>query len=330
MDGSTVVATVVVAVIYLALLRLIDMNEKEPLWALGMLLCCGAAASIGLGLAVPGGELELDPLRGALAEELARAVAIFAGMLALTAIGARRGVSEINGVMDGVVYGGAGGLGVALGKLFVPDAVAIGGELGDIASAVDGQLVGWTKVALSGLSDCVFGALIGAGLAAMLMRGRDPLRALYPALGWLAAAGGHWAYSWASRDHALGGASADLWQWSTLLGPLAVIVVVALRELRRERAALDGLKDEAGVTERDIELLRKPLRRQLLYLRRGFSADRGAGLLIKRLHNRQVQLALALRRGADDDAAWLRSAIKTIRDDLCARAAHAAEDESAS
>ena len=251
---DTLLATVAVALVYLTALRLIDMNEKEPLWALALLFAAGGIAGAVLTFVVTAETLALEPLRSAVTEEFARSLAIFAGMFGLTAIGSRRGVSEINGVMDGVVYGGAGGLGLAVGRMLTSTAAA--GV--DVASAVEAPLVGVARFALTGLADGVFGALIGAGLAALLMRGGDKLRALYPIAGWLAAVATHLAYNWAGEANALKGEAGLAWAWASLLAPILLVAVVSVAALRREGRAIADLGEEACVTPRDLELLRNP------------------------------------------------------------------------
>jgi len=103
MHATTLAVTIVMAVIYLVAVRLIDFNEKEPLWAVLLVFAGGVAGAVVLLLAVDSAFLELNPIPGVMATELARFVGIGLGLATLTAIGKSRGYSEINGLMDGVV-----------------------------------------------------------------------------------------------------------------------------------------------------------------------------------------------------------------------------------
>src|SRR4051794_32860624 len=106
---------VIVAAVYVVVLRLIDINEKEPMWALGLLLGLGTMAGALLPLIVTSPTLEIGFRLPALAEETAKFVALAAGIALLAVIGRMRGFSEVNGVGDGIVYGAAAGLGFAVG-----------------------------------------------------------------------------------------------------------------------------------------------------------------------------------------------------------------------
>ena len=125
---------VVVAAIYLALVRFMDLNEKEPLWAVGLLFALGAVSAVVLPLLSGSVVLELSTIWGPVAEEAAKFVAFAAGAIALGMVARSRGWSEINGLMDGVVYGTAVGFGYATGEAFVRE-LSFGGALGGAISA---------------------------------------------------------------------------------------------------------------------------------------------------------------------------------------------------
>ena len=154
---------IVVAIIYLALVRFMDLNEKEPLWAVGLMFLLGAVTATVLPLLVGYAVLELNPLLGAVSEEVAKFVAFFLGVVVLAAVARSRGWSEMSGLMDGIVYGTALGLGFATGEAFVRE-LAFGGTLGGAIEA--GPFATLWTTALVGLADVLFGAIIGAGFGA--------------------------------------------------------------------------------------------------------------------------------------------------------------------
>jgi len=61
--ASTLTTTLLVVVVYFWVVRLVDMNEKEPIWAMTMLFVLGAGASIVLPMIVPPDLLDLSVVR---------------------------------------------------------------------------------------------------------------------------------------------------------------------------------------------------------------------------------------------------------------------------
>ena len=287
-----------ISILYLALLRFVDLNEREPLWAVALLFALGFAAS-GIGaLAIPSVTVELTVLPGAAVQELVRFAAIAIGILALEMAGRGRGWSEVSGPMDGIVYGGAAGLGFATGDVFTGE-LAAGGATFDVG--VSFLTLAWTH-ALAGIAHGVFGALAGLGLAAAA-RGSGALRrAALAAAGLAIAIAANAGHRWLSWAAPFDGATSVARAWAGLLLPLALVAAVALWALTAERRAIHSeLSAEAGddtVRAEDLALLGAPFRRQRLYLANALSGRFASGMLLRGLHNRQVQLALARRRAA--------------------------------
>ena len=288
-----------VALVYLAILRFIDLNEREPLWALILMLLLGFGAAGVISRVVPSSTIELTVLTGAFAEESAKFAALLAGVAVLTIAGRARGWSELNGPMDGIVYGAAIGFGFAVGEVFVRDVV-----FGLHSDAFQTPFLGmlWTT-ALAGLAHGVFGALIGVGVVAATDArsafARPPIALLGLAAGTLANAG--------HRVLAYGnvlGPSATLRTWTALLLPLLPVAAVAIYALATEKRAiceqLEEEKSDGAVTAADLSLLRNHVLRQAVYLRALLRGDVTRSALLHNLHNRQVQLALAKRRAAQE------------------------------
>lgn len=319
----------VVAAIYLAVIRFLDLNEKEPLWALALFFFLGAQVAGLLYLLVPSRLLELSLWPAVLIPGLGQFVAVAVGMAILGAIARLRGWSEVNGLMDGIVYGFAAGLGYATAAIFMkqvlhPPTLISGVESGAFTTI-------WTS-ALAGLGDGLFGSLIGAGFGATA-RARGGNAILYPLLGLAASISLHLFHRWLAFGNALGGSEGLTRAWAALLIPVVLVLVVALYALARERRAireqLAGEESGAVVTSEEQKVLAGVGARQSLYwnaLMKG-RWEEWAGL--KSLHDRQVQLALAKqsaksltdeaqRAAAESEITKLRAAILEVKQALSA------------
>lgn len=306
---------VVVAAIYLALVRFMDLNEKEPLWAVGLLFFLGALAAAAVALIVPSTVRELSVVWGAVSDETARFIAFSVGAAVLAIVASHKGWSEIGGLMDGVVYGAAAGFGFATGSAFVRE-LSVGGAL----DAAGPFTTLWTT-ALLGLSDGLFGAIIGAGFGAAV-GARSPLRrAGYPVLGFAGAILAHYAYVVLAEGNSLGGAEGLARTWVALLLPLifvaAVVVLALAREMKAIREELSEERASGAVTEEEHGLLQSFVARRALYARLLFGGDLNGWLAARTLHNRQVQLALAKRRD-DGEVERLRAAVLEMKSDAWA------------
>lgn len=307
----TLVLTLGVGVLYLFLVRFLDLNEKEPLWAIGLLFLLGGAAALVLPKIVSSSVLALTVLPSAAAKEGARFGAVAAGIGALVLIGQRRGWSEVDGVMDGLVYGASGGFGFATVDALLRD-LSFGGGLPGLEVRVLPSLGG---AVLTGLADGVFGALIGAGLAAALHARPPAARAVLPIAGYAAAVLCHAGHAELSQGNALGGTQGAVRAWVGLLLPLALVVAMGIIALAGEKRAIrEQLANEAEggvVTADELALLLSLARRQAVYMKTLFGARIGALLQMRALHNRQVQLALAKKRADTREDA--RAEVERIR-----------------
>ncbi len=291
--------SIVVAVIYLAIVRFMDLNEKEPLWAVGLVFFLGALAGVILPLLVSTTVLELRTFLGSVAEESTKFVALALGVLALAAAARSRGWSEINGLMDGVVYGTALGFGYATGETFVRE-LTFGGTLGGLLGT--GPLATlWTTV-LSGLSDGLFGAIVGAGFGAAAAARSAPQRIGYPVAGLIGAILAHALYTYLAEGNALGGSAGLVRAWIALIIPVvfvvAVVAIALLRERRTIREELGSESETGAVTGEELGTLQSFVARRSRYARAFMRGDFDGWLAMRELNNRQVQLALTKRRAA--------------------------------
>jgi hypothetical protein len=309
-DGAYALSlAVVVAVIYLAVVRFMDLNEKEPLWAVGLLFFLGAITAAILPLLVSSTVLELSTLWGAVAEELAKFIAFALGVVALGAAARARGWSEISGLMDGVVYGTAVGFGFATGEAFVRE-LSFGGALGAVVGG--GPFATLWTTALSGLSDGLFGAIIGAGFGVAVGARSALERVGYPIAGLIGAILAHAGFTLLAEGNSLGGSTALIRTWIALLIPVVFVVAVAAYALTREKRAIReelATESETGVvTDEELGILRSFAARRSAYARAFMKGDFDGWLALRQLHNRQVQLALAKGRASGESDPERRAA----------------------
>lgn len=295
-SASVLGFALVVALAYLALVRFVDMNEREPIWSIGLLFAAGVLALLVVNLVVDSRVLELTVLPGALVEEVAKFVAIGAGVGALGAVARLRGWSEIQGTLDGVVYGVAAGLGFATGETVLGEL-----RLAELPMPFDvGPLASLWTTALSGLAHGVFAAITGAGIGAAARARGSGKATVFVVAGLAGAVIANVAYRWLAQGGALEGSGALIRTWIALILPLLLLVGLVVYELGRERRAirdeLEAEKNVATVSEADLEALRSFTRRQAAYLGHLMRGDVSRGAALMALHNRQVQLALAKRR----------------------------------
>jgi len=299
--GSMLLMTALMVVLYLAVVRLIDMNEKEPLWAMASFFLVGAAASVALVQAVGTPVLDLDPLRGAIFKEAARFAAVGAGVGGLLFYGRKKGIDEFNGLMDGIVYGATVGLGFHTARE-VMNQMLIGGFA--LPGQQAGALAGFHKVFLTGLAEGIFGAILGAGIGAAV-ESRGPVgKILWPAGGLVVAFFANWGYVTLAKGNALGGDQGLVRAYVALALPVVIVVAAAVYALSSERKAIrDQLSSEqaAGVvTASDLALLQSVVSREAAYLKVLLAGNLRTWLAMKALHNRQVQLAFVKARATGE------------------------------
>jgi protease PrsW len=285
---------VLVAFIYLGLLRFADLNEREPVWALALVLFTGAVGAAAVGAVVDDGFRVADDWGTAITAEGTKLLALAVAVVVFALLRAARGWSEMNGPMDGLVYGAAAGLGFATGDALVrelsvlPTVAELAGQHSDLG-------VLWTTL-WTGLSEGLFGAILGAGIAYALY-GRSPVaRAGAIVLAVVAAVGLHVLYLTLARGNALSGGEGAVRHWIALALPLAAVAALAVYSLRREREAIvRELREEVG-DEETLRLLSRPGARRAASVRRLLSGDLEGWYWQRALHTRLVQLAIVAAR----------------------------------
>jgi hypothetical protein len=304
------------AALLIFVFHLADVNEKEPAWAIGLMLLLGAATGV-VSANVAEGEFRREFLGAPVSAEAATLAAIALGLVAFRAIQGGRSWSELNGLIDGVMYGAAAGLGVALGSILVDelDGSALAARL---ANQPDPGTVVWESMRET-LYQGLFGAITGAGIGAAVEAGGRARRVFLVVAGAATALAVQYLSELIREDAT--SAPVSVGQWIALSVPAWVVVAILVVGLGRERAALNELRSEVGtgvVTEEEYSALTDPRERRKQYL-----ALFGAGNLehweaLRSLHNREVQLAMAkCRRPVDDEEVGaLRESIGGLRKKL--------------
>jgi protease PrsW len=323
------------AVVFLLLIRFLDLYEREPLNALALMAAWGATGAVALSLAGNGIVLGLLPpalektfgsaLAGPLVEEVAKGLAVVV-TFSLSWWAARRfGLLELEGLTDGMVYGAAVGLGFAFTEdllyLFsVADEQGLGVGLSEYASRVDFFGVGQ-------LGHAVYTAAFGAGLGLATWSRSWRGRLGFPLLGLVAAMLMHavhnglpsfalaWRYGLENAAAAMAGRSVpgDLFaqmqataEWANTASKVADYVFVAvfvalavLWLLYQRRVIRDELEEEtrAGfLHHEEWELMFRYWGRSKWYWQLLWEGELERWRLLRRIHNELVDLAFLKRR----------------------------------
>jgi RsiW-degrading membrane proteinase PrsW (M82 family) len=300
------------AVVCVGALRLVDVNEKEPFWALALLLWLGMTAAAVTALVA---DPQSTAYGAALLAEGPKTLAIVAGLAALGTVGRRRGVSELNSPLDWLLYGAAAGAGFAIGDGFLRATFTAGTELQSPDPRNTLELL-WMTVQ-SCLSEAAFGAIVGGALGLAADRPRTVRLAALPA-GFAAAFCAHWAYATLVLDE---GVHAPGFSWAGLAAVLLIVALVAAGLRNALRGEVEVIRDKlAGeaedvVSAADRELLSSPRKRYRSYVEMLAAGDLDGWWRARRRHDHEVALAFAKQLGGDacEEAAYRRQAIRHAR-----------------
>jgi hypothetical protein len=297
---ATLVTTLLLALLYLFVVRLIDMNEKEPWWAMAMAFVLGAGASMLLLKLAPASVAQLSAWSSAATHAGAKFLAIGACVAVLVAYGRFRGWEEFNGTMDGIVYGTCAGLGFGLGEQLVHELAMSGLQVPGMEPAF---FSGFGTRLFGGLSDGVVGALIGIGFGAAAELRSPILRAVLPVAALFAGIVGELAYFTLRFGDSLGDTGAIRASLALYLPVMAIVAIAAYALVSERRTIGRELPAEASsgvVSGEELAELGSILRRQTAYLKVLASGSLGRLLTLRLLHNLQVQLAFVKRRASGE------------------------------
>ncbi|MGC4088269.1 MAG: PrsW family intramembrane metalloprotease [Polyangiaceae bacterium] len=239
---------------YFIVVKSTDRFEPEPFWLLAAAFLWGAVVATLLALignALGEGALSAALGAGVTDELVQRSTASFVapfveettkgtGLLLLWMVSAFF-LRELDGALDGAIYGGVIGLGFTLTEdvLYVSRA----GEQGGFGAFFTVFVL---RTLFSGLGHASFTAMTGLGVGIAAEAARGPLKLLAPIGGWMAAVGLHMVHNFLVtflyRDGSgLGLKLAVFWLFDALF--FVVILVLAVRD---RAIVLRGLTDEAG------------------------------------------------------------------------------------
>lgn len=297
--GSIVTATVwgiLPAAVLLGLLWWVDRYEKEPIRL--MLVALGAGAVVAPALAalvqnlldvptslaaqtlVPRSSLGVTT---PLVEEVVRGLAVLGAILVVR--------HEVDGPLDGLVYGGVVGVGFGLtaNVWSILQTPSLGG---DTTPSLFAAMV-------SGLNHVFYGAVVGLGIA--IWRRRPSLIAAGAAAGTVVALGFHllhdylpWWFAAPAGDPGGGGLQAILTGLPNALGILALAVIVAWASGREAVLVGRELREEVAagvVTPAEYESIVDSTKRLGSLVRTLSRGGLRAARLRRRLYGLEVELA---------------------------------------
>jgi protease PrsW len=225
--------------------------------------------------------------------------------------------TQINSVLDGVVYGAMVGLGFQIVEdiVYAMGAVALAGQ-GDRVQPVVATFL--LRGFLAGVwSHTLFGALAGVGIGYLVVRRDRPMRVRIgvAALAVLGAWASHVLWN-SPLFTGLGGGGLALLAVLLIKGlpPLAGILWLVRRAHDREAAyyvgLLSKLRDSSLITDGELDCLGSSSRRALARRQAGFPTF----FTVRRLQRAQAQLAVELSRASPADSPLMRRCCDEVRE----------------
>jgi RsiW-degrading membrane proteinase PrsW (M82 family) len=270
--------------LYFLVIKGMDRYEPEPFWLLTITFFWGAV--VATMTAIVGNEIGENVMSAALGaaqnstlvqESTASFVAPLVeetskgtGLLVLWAASALF-LRELDGALDGAIYGGVIGLGFTMTEdvLYVSSAAARGG----MAAFTEVFII---RTVLAGLSHASFTAMTGFGVGLASESSSRLAKVFLPIAGWTGAVGLHFLHNFLVTFLFNGGLGLGLkflvfWTFDVLF--FSVVVLLALRD---RSIVLRGLVDEAGRLLHPKELALTASYRMLIPLWNFFSLSSGS------------------------------------------------------
>jgi RsiW-degrading membrane proteinase PrsW (M82 family) len=312
---ATVTAVVLfglLAVPFWLLVSELDFLEREPIEL--MVLAFAWGALVATSVSIPGSSALEDLVAklgsphlaadwgAALAAPTVEETAKTLGVVAIVLV-AR---SQVNSVLDGVVYGAMVGLGFQIAEdiVFAVGAVALAGQGDQVQPVIATFLL---RGFLSGLwSHTLFGALAGAGIGYLVVRrDRRPAHRIGVALlAFLGAWASHVLWNSPLLGDGVGNGAPALLGVLLLKGlpPLLLILLLVRRAHDREADFYVGhlatLRDPELITEGELAVLGSGSARAAARRHAGAAAGRAGQQAVRRLQRAQARLAVELSRAA--------------------------------
>src|SRR5450432_2499768 len=250
--------------VYFLIIKGMDRYEPEPFWLLSLAFFWGAVVATLMAIVINSfGEGVMSAALGApqtssiVQSSTASFVAPFveesckgSGLLVLWILSALW-LHEVDGALDGAIYGGVIGLGFTLTEdvLYVGSAAAQGGAAAFTALYL-------VRTVAAGLSHASFTAMTGLGVGVASETSSSALKLLAPIAGWMAAVGLHFVHNFLVTflyDGGLGLGLKFLVFWTFDLLFFVLVISLAVRD---RSIVLRGLIDEVGRLLHPKELAR--------------------------------------------------------------------------
>jgi protease PrsW len=250
--------------VYFLIIKGMDRYEPEPFWLLTLAFFWGAVVATlmavvmnGVGEGVVSAALGLPEASSLVQSSTASFVAPLVeesckgSGLVLLWLMSSVWLREVDGALDGAIYGGVIGLGFTLTEdvLYVGGAAAQGG-----AAAFTALFL--VRTVAAGLSHASFTAMTGLGIGVASETSNSALKVLAPIAGWMAAVGLHFVHNFLVTflfDGGVGLLAKFLVFWTFDLLFFAVVIALAVRD---RSIVLRGLIDEVGRLLHPKELAR--------------------------------------------------------------------------
>lgn len=311
LSGALVVIGALQALLYLVVIRAVDLYERESLRYVVPVFIWGFAVATTLSLVVNTiASITLASLAGEqaaqfftavfvapLVEETTKGLALFIAFLVAYFAAQRRGLVEFAGVMDGIVYGCAVGFGFALAE-----DILYGLQYGPETFVVRRIFGGFAHAAFTSLTG------IGIGLIPWVRSGA--LKVLFPLLGLGGAILLHATFNFLAFT--LGGLAYVAMALVVLV--YAVLITVWLRSERR--TIRDELREEveAGtITPEEYSILPTYFRKTGYYLGLIFTGRWRTWSRARKVHGAAVDLAVSKRLARRASTASRRNRVLALR-----------------
>lgn len=248
------IGALIPAIIYISIIYWIDRYEKEPLWLLGAAFLWGAVPSVivafvfnsmlSIPLYVLAGESGELWAASAIAPPVEETIK---GLLVLGILFFHR--SEIDSLLDGIIYGAVVGMGFAVVEnvYYFMNVYAEGGvEAWSVNMFMRGVVFG--------LNHSLFTAVTGLGIAFAKMNPTSPLRFVTPILGWAGAIFLHALHNFSVTfgDFLCFVALASDWGGVWLM--LAIMIWAVVQERRWIREFLAEEIEDGVLTDEQFEI----------------------------------------------------------------------------
>ncbi|MGK5680059.1 PrsW family intramembrane metalloprotease [Actinoplanes sp. URMC 104] len=301
------------AVPFWLIVRELDFHEREPAELLVLAFAWGAL--VATAVSIPGGmalenlmaklgspHLAADwgaAIAGPTVEEIAKTLGVVAIVLVAR--------SQVNSVLDGVVYGAMVGLGFQIAEdvVYAVGAVALAGQGDQVQPVIATFLL---RGFLAGVwSHTLFGALAGAGIGHLVVGRSHRVAVAVTAV--LGAWGAHVLWNSPLMIDGLGNGAVALLGVLLLKGlPPLVLILLLVRHVHDREAdyyaeQLAALGDPELITPAELRALGSGSRRASARRLAGARAGRGGRTAVRRLQRAQARLAVELSRAAPLTAA---------------------------